>query len=315
MNGPILVVCGAINWDINLYVKRFGSPGEEVPVPKIERVPGGKGANVAVAVARILGKGKCEILGGIGNDEIGKKHLEEFEREGVGSRWLTTFKDVESGQAYILIDEKGENQINTHFGANIALNVKDVERIRNLLDKIEFLAIMDPPIAFTEGILKLAKNAIKVWSPGVRVRNDRKSVTSFLKYIDYLVLNEHELLDLSGVTDMSKVYRELEENNPKLRVIVTQGSKGVTLLTPSEVKFVKGIELKKIGLKVVNTTGCGDTFVGAFIAYLVLGAPQESALEMANLAAAIKASKYETRGSPTKSELECYRKKLFSIKP
>jgi ribokinase len=255
------------------------------------------------------------MLGGIGNDEIGKKHLEEFGREGVGSRWLTTFKDVESGQAYILIDEKGENQINTHFGANVALKVKDLEKVWNLLDKIEFLAVMDPPIAFTEGILKLAKNATKVWSPGVRVRSDRKSVTSFLKYIDYLVLNEHELLDLSGVTDMSEVYRELEENNPKLRVIVTQGSKGVTLLTPSEVKFVKGIELRKIGLKVVNTTGCGDAFVGAFIACLALGSPQESALEMGNLAAAIKASKYETRGSPTESELEYYRKQLFSIKP
>jgi ribokinase len=315
MNGPIVAVCGAINWDINLYVKRFGSPGEEVPVPRIERVPGGKGANVAVAVARILGKGKCEMLGGIGNDEIGKKHLEEFEREGVGSRWLTTFKNFESGQAYILIDEKGENQINTHFGANIAFKVKDVERIRNLLDKIEFLAVMDPPIAFTEGILKLAKNATKVWSPGVRVRSDRESVTSLLKYIDYLVLNEHELLDISGITDISKVYLELEENNPKLRVIVTQGSKGVTLLTPSAVKLVKGIELKKIGLKVVNTTGCGDAFVGAFIANLALGSTQESALQMANLAAAIKASKYETRGSPTKSELEYYRKRLFSIKP
>jgi ribokinase len=121
MNETVVAVCGAINWDINLYVRRFGNPGEEVPVNRIERVPGGKGANVAVAVAKILGKGKCAMLGGVGNDDIGDKHIKIFDHDGVDSKWLIRFKEVESGQAYILIDGKGENQINTYFGANMEI--------------------------------------------------------------------------------------------------------------------------------------------------------------------------------------------------
>jgi len=314
MEDPIVAVSGAINWDINLFVSRFGRPGEEVPVPKIERVPGGKGANVAVAAARILGKDECAMVGGIGNDEIGNKHLQIFSEEGVDNRYLIRFKEVESGQAYIIIDKKGENQINTYFGANIALKTADAEGIKELLFKIKFLVIMDPPIDFTGKLLSLSKNAIKLWAPGVRVYSDRKFVISRLGDINYLILNEHEMFDISGLTDIAKVYEELKENNPNLRVIVTQGSKGVSLYTPSDTCFIEGIDLRRLGLKVVNTTGCGDAFIGAFVANLALGLPEKSALEMANLAGAIKASRFETRGSPTRKELDNYYKEL-SIKP
>lgn len=310
MESPIVAISGAINWDINLFVSRFGRPGEEVPVPKIERVPGGKGANVAVAAARILGKGKCAMVGGIGNDEIGDKHLQIFSEEGVDNRYLIRFNEVESGQAYILIDEKGENQINTYFGANIALKAVDAENIRDLLAEIKFLVVMDPPVGFTGALLSLSKNVIKLWSPGVRVYSDKEFVISRLCDVNYLVLNEHEMVDISGLTDIPKVYEELKENNPDLNVIVTQGSKGVSLYMPRDKCFVEGIDLGRLGLKVVNTTGCGDAFIGAFVANLALGLSEKSALEMANLAGAIKASKFETRGSPTRKELKYYHRQL-----
>ncbi len=310
MGEPIVTVSGAINWDILLYISRFGKPGEEVPVSRIERVPGGKGANVAVAASRILGEGRCAIVGGIGSDEIGRKQIEVFQQEGVDTRWLTCFDGVESGQAYILVDEKGENQINTYFGANITLRKEDAERLKDLLAKAKFLAMMDPPIQFAEALLSSAEKATKIWSPGVRVYSDRKAVILHLKEIDYLVLNEHELLDLSGEIDTFKSLRKLIEEHPTLKVIVTQGSRGVTLYKVDTTYTEEGIDLGRIGLRVANTTGCGDAFVGAFISHLAMGMSERSALRMANLAAALKASRYETRGSPTRRELDHYRRML-----
>lgn len=311
MSGPIIAVTGAINWDINLYVPKIASPGEEAVVERIERVPGGKGANVAVAISRILGKGKSAIIGGIGNDEIGRNHIHIFEEEGVDTRWLLRFEEVESGQAYILIDEEGENQINTYFGANASLKREHVEGMKELFNTVRCLVLMDAPIEFTEGLLSLAKGVLKLWAPGVRVLKDRASVLSLLKYMSYLILNEHELKDLTRTTDIFKAYDDLRALNPNLKVIVTQGARGASLLTPEVTHSVEGIDLKRLGLKVVNTVGCGDAFIGALASYLILGFSEESALTMANLAGAIKATRYETRGSPTKAELERYYRMYF----
>ncbi|MGQ9781148.1 MAG: carbohydrate kinase family protein [Nitrososphaeria archaeon] len=315
MTEPIVTVSGAINWDILLYVSMFGRPGEEVPVSKIERVPGGKGANVAVAAARILGKGRCAMVGGIGVDEIGSKHLQVFQEEGVDTTWLTRFEEVESGQAYILVDERGENQINTYFGANIALRRKDADKAKDLLAKTRFLIVIDPPIEFAEALLSLSKEAIRIWSPGVRARSDRNAVVSHFWEINYLILNEHELFDISGSSNVSRFYENLIKDNPMLRVIITQGSRGATLYTPDTTYYEEGIDLRRLGLKVANTTGCGDAFVGAFVSHIALGTSEKRALKMANLAAALKASKYETRGSPMKEELDYYVKSLGWTEP
>ena len=78
-----MVVTGALNWDINLFVKRLPRPGEEVVVEKIDRVPGGKGGNVSVAASRILGHGKVALLACVGKDEIGKKQLSILKQDGV----------------------------------------------------------------------------------------------------------------------------------------------------------------------------------------------------------------------------------------
>ena len=90
---PNVASIGAINWDISLYVPKIAGPGEEVVVKRIERIPGGKAANVAVAVARLLGRWKCAIVGGVGDDEIGRAHKEIFEKEGVGMVWNTLNTD------------------------------------------------------------------------------------------------------------------------------------------------------------------------------------------------------------------------------
>ena len=123
---PKISVLGAINWDINLFVERFPRIGEEVPVERIMRVPGGKGANVAVAAARLLGRGQVALIGCLGRDDIAERQIKILIDEGVDVSGIKFTGDAESGQAYILIDDEGRNIINTLFGTNLELNPEDL---------------------------------------------------------------------------------------------------------------------------------------------------------------------------------------------
>ena len=106
-----VITCGAINSDIKLFVKRFPKTGEEVPIKQIGRVPGGKAANVAVAAARVSDPHAVAIFGGVGNDEIGKEQIDLLKKEGVVTDGIKIVNNIESGQAYIVIDEGGQNMI------------------------------------------------------------------------------------------------------------------------------------------------------------------------------------------------------------
>src|SRR5437870_11650879 len=108
-----MIVTGALNWDINLFVKRLPRPGEEVVVEKIDRVPGGKGGNVSVAASRILGHGKVALLACVGTDEIGKKQLLILDQEGVETSAVQRLMKLESGPADITVDAKGRTKTET----------------------------------------------------------------------------------------------------------------------------------------------------------------------------------------------------------
>ena len=105
-----------------------------------------------------------------------------------------------------------------------------------------------------------------------------------------------------------KAWAKLSTVNNRLRLIVKLGEKGCSLISSEQIVTVPGIDLKKIGFKVVNTVGCGDAFLGMFVASKSQGLSDKECLERANLAGALKATKHETRGSPTKHEFEKYLK-------
>src|SRR5713101_3267167 len=98
---PELLVTGALNWDTNLFVKRLPQLGQEVVVERIERVPGGKGGNVSVAAAKLLGPGKVALMACVGNDEVGRKQVEILKGEGVETEAVQLLEGVESGQAFV----------------------------------------------------------------------------------------------------------------------------------------------------------------------------------------------------------------------
>ena len=303
-----LVVTGALNWDINLFVKRLPRPGEEVVVEKIDRVPGGKGGNVSVAASRILGHGKVALLACVGKDEIGKKQLLILKQDGVDISSVQTLIKLESGQAYITVDEKGRNNIETHFGANAGLKRDHImlPEVQNLFGNCQMMVVIDPPRHVAGRILSEGRRLRRsvLWHPGVLTRFGMEEFRGEMEGLDYLVLNEHEALAFAGTHTLAESVVAFYKVEPKMKILVTLGSKGFAFYDKGKQLKMKSVNLAKMGRKIVNTTGCGDAFVGAFAAYKVLGLSDIEALKHGNMAAALKAGRPETRGSPTRKELE-----------
>jgi ribokinase len=312
--GGFLSVLGAINWDISLFEDRFARPGEEMPVRRVEEFSGGKGGNVSVAAARILGPGRAAFVGALGSDEVCDKQLAELKAEGVVVDGVIRIQGAQSGRAYILIDAQGRKTIHTHFGANEKVSPQHIHSggASRTISRSEIVVIMDPPTEVSASAARLAKKAgAKVlYSPGVRTQEGVASLEMVLKNADYLILDKIELMNIYKAEDEEKAVQLAKERHPKLGVVATLGPEGCLVAADGIVGRASGFDAAELGEAVVNTTGCGDAFLGVFASYLMMGhGPLESA-NWANLAGAIKATKVETRGSPARSELERVMKKV-----
>jgi len=301
------IVVGAINWDINLFVERFPRKGEEIVVKKIDRVPGGKGGNVAVAAARLMRRNESAIIGGLGKDHVGTEQVRIFEQEGVVVSGLKFSENVESGQAYIVIDSVGANIIHTYFGANATVMPEDLDAParRELISEARVVTIMDP---LFETAIKLSREArrlgkILVWDPGVKSELGIRNARPVLENIDYIIANEAEVENLTGTSDPDLASARLAELSQRLRVVAKQGSKGCILYHDGKRRRFPSLDLEVLGMRVVNTVGCGDAFLGAFVAAISEGRPDEEALRWGNCAGGLKATRPETRGSPTRETL------------
>jgi ribokinase len=303
-----VVVAGAINWDINLFVQRFPRPGEEIPVARIAGVPGGKAGNVSVAAARLLGRGQVGIIGSLGLDGIADKQIRLFENEGVETSAISRKANVESGQAYIVTEQSGENIVHTYGGANMMLEPTDVNRteVREMIQSAAVAVITDPPQLAVEAVTGIAHESgrLVAWDPGFRAEAGMRELRRALLCTSYLFLNEAEVEYMTGVREPEEAAKRLSAINPDMTSILKSGREGFNVFGPKATTRIPGIDLEEWGLKVVNTVGCGDAFLGAFSAAKALKLEDEEALNWANWAGALKATKSETRGSPTRRELE-----------
>ncbi len=313
---PELLVTGALNWDLNLFVKRLPKSGEEVVVERIERVPGGKGGNVSVAAARILGPNRVALMACVGKDEVGRKQISILKEEGVDTTAIQVLDLLESGQAYITVDEMGTNVIETHFGANAGLRHEHImkQTVQSLLGSCSMMVVIDPPRQVAGRILAEGRRLRRpvIWHPGVLTRFGIKEFEREMEDLDYLVLNEVEASRFTKTRGLENSLASIGKRAPKARILVTLGSRGAAFYEKGNLSKVENVQLEKLGKKVVNTTGCGDAFVGAFSAYKILGRDDIESIKRANMAGALKATKPETRGSPTQEELERAYKKYFA---
>jgi ribokinase len=304
----LLTVIGAINWDVSIFEDSFAQLGEEVAVRDVEEFSGGKGANVAVAAARMLGKGRAAIIGALGSDELGRRQLRELKMEGVATDGVVTIHGARSGRAYILVNREGRKSIHSDFAANALVTASHLEMAgpARILSKTSMLVVMDPP---TDVALAAVERAQKsgariIYSPGVRVREKWDTLARITERSDFLVLDKAELVKLSGRTDVVRASEYLQRASPRLTVVATSGKRGCVVVSKGGTSRLGGVDLSPLGMRVVNSTGSGDAFLGVLASFLSWGYSETEAARWANLAGALKATRYETRGSPTRSLLQ-----------
>ena len=305
-----LVVCGAINWDISCFVERLPVPGEEIIAEHITRVSGGTGGNVAVAAARILGTRAVGLVGALGRDDIARQQIAILEDEGVVTTGIHQIAGEESGQAYIMIDQAGENVIASHLGANARLGLKHLRKVevKQQLRECQGIVLTDPPLEVAEGLINLAKRygIPLLWDPGILINQNREALLSLAKEAEVIFLNETEASALLGTSELKTSFHELKKLGFSNHIVLKLGAQGAVMLEPanSTVIEVPALPLKELGLNVINTVGCGDVFAGVFAAYYVVGTNLRESLIMASAAAGLNATRPETRGSPDRAKLE-----------
>jgi len=305
-----LVVCGAINWDISCFVERLPVPGEEVTIKYITRVSGGTGGNIAVAAARILEAKEVALIGALGKDDIARQQIAALEDEGVITEGIQHIKGEESGQAYILVDQTGQNVIASHLGANARLGLGHLNKaqVKQQLQECRGIVLTDPPLEVAEELINLAKrrDVPVLWDPGILISPNREALQSLARQAEVLFLNETEANDLLGTDELNKSLQKLKELGFGNHAVLKLGAQGAAMLEPASgvVIEVPALPLKELGLNVVNTVGCGDVFAGVFAAYHVMGSSLAQSLIMASAAAGLNATRPETRGSPERAILE-----------
>ena len=314
----LLSVIGAINWDISVFEERFARPGEEVPVRQVEEFSGGKGANAAVACARVLGRGRVAFIGALGEDDLAVRQISALRAEGVLTDGLVEVRGSRSGRAYIVVDSNGRKTIHTHFGANERISPRDLsgEGATRVLERTEMIIVMDPPTKVALAIARIAKGrgAKVVYSPGVRTREGILSLEGVVRLSDYVALDSHEVRNLYPARDEHSAVERFMRSHPRLTLVTTLGPRGCIVAMDGVTSTIEGVDLSLLGKRAVNSTGSGDAFLGVFASYLLMGRDPLESATLANLAGALKATKYETRGSPTRNELESFMSRLKRIK-
>lgn len=279
-----ILVFGAINQDEVARVARHPLPGETVVTDSIELFPGGKGANQAYAAAVVGGaQVTVQMAGAVGDDAAGTLALQSLRSAGVDTTLVKRVVDTPTGRAYICVTEDGENTIVVGLGANAFVSPSNL------------LLAQRPSVAVAQ--TELGTISIEAFSEfaertGARlVLNDGPVVelsAAALSYADPLVVNEHEALDLLGGQAPAgpdpAVAGRLRELFGCRSVIVTLGSRGAVLADESG---TRSHPAARPPAPVVDTTGAGDSFVGALAAALALGADLDEAVTTANEAAAV----------------------------
>jgi len=301
MNRPKIVVVGSSNTDMVIKLERLPKPGETILGGDFMMVTGGKGANQAVAAARL--GGDVTLVARVGADVFGRQALENFKKESINTDFIVMDNKNSSGVALILVDQNGENSIAVASGANNYLSKQDVLAAREVIEQADVMLLqLEIPM---ETVLFSAKLAQKA---GVRVVLNpapaRRLEKELLKLVSVLTPNESETELLTGikVTDESSALeaaRKLQEQGVS-NLIITMGPRGSILV---QKKKALNIPTKKV--EAVDTTAAGDAFNGALAYALAQKKCLEESAQFANRAGALSATRMGAQPSmPTIEELQ-----------
>ncbi len=255
-----VTVIGSINLDRTIRVKEMAKPGETIHASEVFSAGGGKGANQAVAAKR--SGAKTAFIGAVGNDDAGKTMRELLGYEEIQLDGIAELDKVATGQAYIVVDEKGENSIMIHAGANGKITPEHVVEHADLIKESDFvIAQFESDLASTIKAFEVAHQAgVKtILNPAPAMRTVPEEL---LKTTDVIAPNETETEILTGIKvvdeeSMQKAAAKLHALGIKV-VLITIGSKGSFYSMDGQSGIVPAFKVKA-----VDTTAAGDTFIGA----------------------------------------------------
>jgi len=296
-----VVVVGSANFDLVVKAERLPREGETMLVSNLQFFPGGKGANQAVAMARM--GAKTSFLGSVGSDVVGDFLLQGLKANGIDTTWVRRDPVRATGCAFIMLFPNRNNCITVDPAANFNLTPADIERAKDVIERADALStVLEIPLEVVEAALRLARKAGKftVLDAGP----PRHCPLEILKLADVVSPNETELAFLSGEEVCGRVSaRGAAEKLLSLgvqTVVLKLGSDGSMLVTAKKSKHFPPCKVDP-----VDPTAAGDAFTAALTVELAAGRDLEHAIRFANCAGALATTKLGAQPSlPTRLSVE-----------
>ena len=303
---PKIAVLGGINMDFTIRCQVLPQPGQTVQGSRLLKAPGGKGANQAVAAARL--GAHVTLIGSVGDDGSGRELLDSMRKVGIDTSVVRSTTGLSTGTAFILVDDNGRNLISFVSGANSTVD-------RSLIDAAEeairdadlFLLQMECPMdAVQYGIEKASDLGVTVIlnpAPAYQLPE------AILRKCAVVVPNETEAQILSGVSissdhDLAKAARAIKERGAGT-VIITVGERGAYLSDAG----AEGRLFAPPKVKSVDTVTAGDVFAGALAVKLAAKDTIEGAIAFANCAAALSTTREGAQPSiPNEDEVRDFQR-------
>lgn len=297
---PKIVVVGSSNTDMVVRLPRLPGRGESIIGGEFVMPAGGKGANQAVAAARL--GAAVTFVARLGNDVFGDRSLAGFKAEGIATDFVVRDDGAPSGVALIFVDEHGENMLAVAPGANARLSPDDVQRAAAAIAAADALVLqLEIQTETAQRSLEIARrhNVLTLLNPAPA----RVLPAELLALVDVLTPNQHEATLLSGDDGQT-----IEQAAQKLlatggkAVVVTMGADGAMIVTDGACRRVAGFRVTA-----VDTTAAGDAFTAALACALARGEEMAAAVHFANAVGALTVTKMGAQPSlPTAADVEAF---------
>lgn len=297
---PKIIVVGSANTDFIVQVPELPAPGETVLGGIFNQAKGGKGANQAVAAARL--GGDVTLIARLGQDSLGSEALQGYQHEGIHTEYIVIDPSQPSGAALILVGSNGENMIAVAPGANNCLAPQDVEAAEEVIRQADCLLVqLEIPMETVQKALEIAQKhgILTILNPAPA----RSMPHDLYAFIDVLTPNQKEAAALLGETDLSAdetTLTRLAKATGIPTIVATLGALGVQVHTKGYGTSIPGFQITP-----VDTTACGDAFNGALAYALSNGKTVIEAAHYANAAGALAAIRLGAQPSlPTAKEVQ-----------
>jgi ribokinase len=304
-----ILVVGSLNMDQVVRVPRVPVLGETLlGAGSLKLVPGGKGANQAVAMARL--GGSVKMAGRVGADPFGQQLLHALQADGVDTGLITVDEQEASGVAFIFLTPDGDNSIVVAAGANMRVghDPEQFSRITAAIQDAQALVLqLEIPLDTVKTLIATAHAAhVPVF---LNLAPAQPLPAETLRQISVLIVNETEASLLSGqrveTLEDARIVAGVLHESGIATVVVTLGARGALLVSDDKAGKTQHFYQPAPKVQVIDSTAAGDCFAGALAVALSEGQSHEAALRFAVQASALKVTKFGAQsGLPTRAEVE-----------